>query len=136
MSELKAMEGVRKTGREIGTAIHDRLGCHPVVDEQHLSMLFHGYFNNKMTLLVFLIQIKRHRISEKTAQLACGFLDDMYRHMLPGGLQRKYRLVFLWLKKFFLKLPNVSAKQRGKAIGFIRSLYEIFGINLSKGGQA
>jgi len=62
-------------------------------------------------------------------------LDDMYRHMLPDGLQRKYRLVFLWLKKFFLRLPDVTVKQRNKASQFIRSLYYVFGINLNKGRQ-
>lgn len=118
-----------------GTAIRERLECHSVMGEQHLSMLFHGYFNNKMTLLVFLIQIKRHRLNEKSAQLACGFLDDMYRHMLPERLQKKYRLVFLWLKKFFLRLPDVTAEQRSKASRFIRSLYDVFGVNLNTRGQ-
>ena len=135
MSELKAMEGEGKTGREIGTAIQDLRDRNLVTEERLLGQLFRGYFNNKMTLLVFLIQTKKLRLNEKSSQLACGFLDDMYRHMLPEGLQRKYRLVFLWLKKFFLKLPDVTAKQRNKAIGFIRSLYGIFGVNLNTGGQ-
>jgi len=118
-----------------GTAIHDRSGCHLVMGGRCLSMLFQGYFNNKMTLLVFLTQAKTRRLNEKSASLVCGFLDDMYRHMLPDGMQRKYRLVFLWLRKFFFKLPDVTAEQRSKAIEYIRSLYEVFGINLNKGGR-
>ncbi len=119
-----------------GTAIRNRSGCHSAMDEHHLSELFQGYFNNKMTLLVFLTQTKSLRLNGKSAQLACGFLDDIYLHMLPEGVQKKCRLVFLWLKKFFLKFPDVTSEQRNKAIGFIRSLYEIFGIHLNKGGQA
>ena len=118
-----------------GTAIQGHSERQSAMGEQHLSMLFRGYFNNKMTLLVFLIQTKRYRLEGRSAQLACGFLDDMYRHMLPEGLQRQYRLVFVWLKKFFMKLPDVSLEQRSKASRFIFSLYDAFGINLNKGGQ-
>ena len=116
-----------------GTAIRDLQERSFVMDERKISQLFTGYFNNKMTLLVFLAQAKTRRLNEKSASLVCGFLDDMYRHMLPDGLQRKYRLVFLWLRKFFFKLPDVTAAQRSKAIAYIRSLYEVFGINLNKG---
>ena len=134
--ELKTTQlNEKKADHKNGTAIHDQPGCYSALDEHQLSQLFKGYFNNKMTLLVFLTQVKSLRLNGKSAQSACGFLDDMYRHMLGDGLQKKYRLVFVWLRKFFLKLPDVSIEQRNKAIGFIRSLYEVFGIHLNEGGQ-
>jgi len=118
-----------------GTAIRGLRGRHLPVDEHRICGLFQGYFNNKMTLLIFLIRDKRIRLNAESVKLACRFLDDIYCHMLAEGLQRKYRLVFLWLKKFFLKLPDVTAAQRNKAVEFICLLYEIFGIHLNKGGQ-
>ncbi|HOW60103.1 MAG TPA: hypothetical protein PLO78_10335 [Candidatus Omnitrophota bacterium] len=112
------------------TAIRDLEECHFVMDEHRISGLFQGFFNNKMTLLVFMIQSARFRSDSKLAQSACGFLSDVYRHMLEPNLQRKYHLVFLWLRKFIMKLPNVTNGQRNKALGFIQLLYDIFGIQL------
>ena len=114
-----------------GAAIHDPSG----LDEQPLSLFFQGYFYNRMTLLIFLIRDKRLRVNKESVQMACEFLDHIYRHMLAEELRGKYRLMFLWLKKFFLKLPDVTAAQRDKAVEFICSLYEIFGIHLNKGGK-
>lgn len=101
-----------------------------VLDEHRICGLFKGYFNNKMTLLIFMIQSARFGSDPKLAQPACGFLNDLYHHMLEPGLQKKYHLVFLWLKKFILKLPHVTRGQQNKALGFIHTLYDIFGIPL------
>ena len=113
-----------------GTAIRDLQERHFVLDEHKICGLFHGYFNNKMTLLVFMIQSSRSRSDNKLAQSACGFLNDVFHHMLEPNLQRKYHLVFLWFRKFIMKLPNVTTSQRNKALGFIRLLYDVFGIQL------
>ncbi len=113
-----------------GTAIRDPRECHFVMDERRISGLFRSFFNNKMTLLVFMIQSARFGPNSRLANSACGFLNDLYHHMLEPDLQRRYHLVFLWLRKFIMKLPNVTNGQRNKALGFIRALYDIFGIRL------
>lgn len=98
--------------------------------DHKISHLFQSYFNNKMTLLLFLIQARGIKPNPKLIETIGYFLDDLYRHMLEGALQRRYRLVFKWLKKFFLKLPDVSIGQRDKAGDFIRAIYDVFGLHL------
>lgn len=112
-----------------GTAVRDLQEEQFRMDEHQISQLFRGYFNNKMTMLVFLIQAKQIKPDERLVGTVCGFLDDIFHHMFEDRLQKRYHLVFLWLKKFFHKLPNVSAGQKVKAVGFIRSLYDTFGFH-------
>ncbi len=130
MSELKAMEDEGKTGREIGTAIQGLRDRNLVTEERLLGQLFRGYFNNKMTVLIFLTQVKKHKPEARGVNGVCCFLDDLYHHMLANPNQKQYRRVFLWLKKFVQKLPNVKASQRSRALDFVKALYEVFGINL------
>lgn len=130
MTELKISDSKESAGQEVnGTAIRGLTGQPLGLEEQLLGQLFKGYFNNKMTVLVFLIQAKQHKPEVRVKNGACCFLDDLYRHMLADTKQKRYRRVFLWLKKFVQKLPNVKASQRSRALYFVRALYDIFGIN-------
>jgi len=113
-----------------GTAIQGLRDRHPVTDERLLGQLFRGYFNNKMSVLVFLIQAKQHKPDARLVSSMCCFLDDLYHHMLEARLQHRYRRIFSWLKRFLQKLPKVRVSQRSRAISFIRSLYATFGIDL------
>lgn len=99
-------------------------------DAHKISHLFQSYFNNKMTLLLFLIQARGVKPNPKLVETVGCFLDDLFRHMLDGALQKRYRLVFKWLKQFFKMLPDVSIDQRDKARDFIRSIYDVFGLHL------
>lgn len=99
-------------------------------DAHKISHLFQSYFNNKMTLLLFLIQARGIKPNPKLVETIELFLDDLFRHMLEEALQQQYRLVFKWLKRFFLKLPDVSIDQRDKARDFIRAIYDVFGLHL------
>jgi hypothetical protein len=76
------------------------------------------------------VQTKQWKPEQKVVWAIGAFLDDLFHHMLEDRLQKQYRLVFKWLKRFFEKLPNVSVGQRDKAKGFIRAIYDAFGINL------
>ena len=100
------------------------------MDEHKISHLFKNYFNNKMTLLLFLIQTRGIKPNPKLVETVGGFLDDLFRHMLEGALQKRYRLVFKWLKRFFAKMPDVSMDQRDKARDFIRAIYDALGLHL------
>ena len=112
------------------TAIPDLQERSFVVDEHKISQLFTSYFNNKMTLLLFLIQAQKVKPNPVLIGTVRGFLDDVFRHMLEDRLQKRYRLVFKWLKRFFEKLPDVSVYQRDKARDFIRAIYDAFGLHL------
>lgn len=101
-----------------------------VMDERKISQLFTRYFNNKMTLLLYLIQAQKIKPSPKLIQTVRGFLGDLFRHMLQERLQKRYRLVFKWLDRFFERLPDVSVYQREKAKDFIRAIYDAFGLHL------
>ena len=100
------------------------------VDDQIISRLFQGYFNNKMTLLLFLVQSRSLKPNPKLVESVLRFLNDLFHHMLAGGTQKQYRLIFKWLSLFFRKLPDVSLGQRDKAKGFIRVIYDAFGLCL------
>ena len=114
------------------TAIHDPQERLLKVGEDSINQLFKAYFNNKMTVLIFLIRAKQFKPDERLIETVCRFLDDLYRHMLAGGFQKRYRLTFLWLREFFQQLPDVSDNQRDRAMGFVRSLYDVFGIPLKE----
>ena len=114
-----------------GTAIRDLRDRYLVEEEQMLGKLFIGYFNNKMAVLVFLAQAQRHRPDSKVTSGMCFFLEDLYHHMLADSKQKRYRKVFLWLKRFLQKLPNVRLDQRERAIRFIQELYDVFGLHLN-----
>ena len=130
MTELKISDIKERAGQEVnGTAIRGLRERHLALEEQLLGQLFKGFFNNKMTVLIFLIQVKQHKPEARVLNGVCCFLDDLYRHMLADAKQKRYRRVFLWLKKFVQKLPNVKASQRNRALDFVRALYEVFGIN-------
>ena len=131
MTDLKILEGEEKTGQEKGTAIRDLRDRYLVGEERSLGRLFVGYFNNKMAVLVFLIQAQRHKPDAKAVSNLSHFLDDLFRHMLDGSKQGRYRRVFLWLKRFLLKLPDVRSDQRRRAGRFIQDLYDVFGVHLS-----
>ena len=115
-----------------GAAIPVRQGRNFVVDDHQISRLFTGYFNNKMTLLLFLVQAKQLKPHSKLAATVRGFLDDLFHHMLEGPMQKRYRLTFKWLKLFFEKLPDVTVNQRDKAKEFIRAIYDAMGLHLKE----
>ena len=130
MTNLKLVDSNERAGQEEnGTAIRGLRDRHLALEEQLLGQLFKGYFNNKMTVLIFLIQAKQHKPEARGINGVCCFLDDLYRHMLADSNQKRYRRVFVWLKLFVQKLPNVKISQRSRALNFVRALYEIFGIH-------
>ena len=121
-----------------GTAIRDRRDRYLVEEEQSLGRLFVGYFNKKMAVLVLLIQVQRQKPEANVVSNMCGFLEDLCLHRLADPKWRRYRRVLLWLQRFIRKLPDVTASQRGRALDFVKALYDVFGIHLKsrvKGAQ-
>ncbi len=99
--------------------------------EENLALvrLFKAFFNNKMTILIFLCRSDFYTPTAAGLNSVCHFLDDLYRHMLDGHAQRQYRRKFIWIKGFFRKLPSVRPSQRTTALRMISSLYDCFGID-------
>lgn len=109
--------------------LHPAMGSGPAHD-QELGQLFQAYFNNKMTLLLFLIQGKAVKPNPGLVEGISLFLDDLYHHMLTGKNQERYRHAVEWLKSFFQTLPEASLEQRSRAKGFVRDLYDAMGMRL------
>ena len=104
-------------GKRLQNAVNDRV----------ISQLFQAYFNNKMTLLLFLIQAKTVKPSPHTLEGIAQFMDDLFHHMLTHEIQMEYQHAFEWLKSFFQILPEVTPQQRDQAKGFIRDIYQAMG---------
>ena len=129
MTELKIGDRKERAGQEAnGTAIRDLRERHFALEEQLLGQLFKAFFNNKMTVLIFLIQAKQHIPDARVVNGVCCFLDDLYHHMLADSKQKQFCRVFVWLKRFVQKLPNVNVSQRSRALDFVQDLYDVFGI--------
>jgi len=129
--KLLPVKGSVGSGEVKGTAIRDLRDRYLVEEEQMLGKLFVGYFNNKMAVLVFLIQAQKHKPDTDVVSSLRLFLDDLFHHMLDGCKQGHYRRVFLWLKRFLAKLPNVRLDQRRRAVRFVQELYGVFGVHLN-----
>jgi len=129
--KLLPVKGSVGSGEVKGTAIRDLRDRYLVEEEQMLGKLFVGYFNNKMAVLVFLIQAQKHKPDTDVVSSLRLFLDDLFHHMLDGCKQGHYRRVFLWLKRFLAKLPNVRLDQRRRAVRFVQDLYGVFGVHLN-----
>jgi hypothetical protein len=108
----------------------DRRSSSGPVSDGTISQLFRAYFNNKMTLLIFLIQAKTLKLNSQTVEEITRFLDDIFHHMLTDEAQRQYQETFESLKSFFRVLPDVSQEQRDLAKELIRDIYQAVGIDL------
>ena len=95
-----------------------------------MNELFLGYFNNRMTVL--LIMIEHPAIARNLTSVARQrfFLEDLYHHFLPPGTQPKYHRAFEWLFLFLKRYPNVTPAQIYRALEMVRLVYEMFGLEL------
>ena len=99
-------------------------------DDRRISELFQAYFNNKMTILIFLIQAKAYEPTPRLLEGIFRFLDDLYHHMMSEKAQEEYRDAIGWLKVFFRTVPEVSPEDREQAKGFVRGFYRAVGMQL------
>ena len=104
--------------------------CRPLGKEETRD-LFVAYFNNKMTLILLMLQRRTPGMGALAALKARIFLDDLYHHMLRTEYQQCYRRVFQWLVIFFIRYPDVKPVQKRKAIEYIKIVYRLFGLELN-----
>jgi hypothetical protein len=92
--------------------------------------LFVAYFNNKMTIILLMLQRRMPGTGALAALKAQIFLDDLYHHMLRSEYQQHYGRVFQWLGIFFMRFPNVKPVQKRKAIAYLGLVFRMFGLKL------
>lgn len=101
--------------------------CHNDMYESP-AQLFKAYFNNKMTVILLMLQRQKHDPDSLGAMKAVIFMDDIYHHLIKSEYQQRYRKVFKWLCMFFRRFPYVKPVQKRKAIEYIKIVYEMMGI--------
>ena len=99
---------------------------------RNLGTLFKAYFNNKMTILLMMIEHPLIARSVLSVEKQKVFLHDLYHHFLPQNVPMKYHHAFRWLNGFLNWYPEVSPKQIHTAIKMIALIYEALGFRLDK----
>ena len=102
------------------------------VYEKNLQALFWGYFNNKMILLLLMIERPDMQRSVRAVEKQKVFLHDLYHHFLPSAAPLKYHRAFRWLNLFLDRYPDVGAKAAARAVKMVSVIYEAFGFDLEK----
>jgi hypothetical protein len=100
------------------------------LDDETACHLLKAYFNNKMTVILLMLQTKRPRTDSLASLKAVIFLEDLYHHMLRKNGQERFERVFQWLRLFFKRFPYVKPVQKRKAIEYIQVVYRLFGMGL------
>lgn len=136
MNEIKTDQDLARLEKEITRKrlIPNRIGTETpftALEEETACTIFKAYFNNKMTVALFLLQKKTHEQELLAALRTQIFFDDLFHHMLKREYQKKYHRVFQWLKLFFRRFPYVKPVQKRKAIEYIGLVYRLVGIQFN-----
>lgn len=99
---------------------------------ENLEHLFWAYFNNKMMILLMMIENPLLTKSVLSVEKQKLFLHDLYHHFLPSKTERKYHRAFKWLRLFLERYPDVPFRLTQRAIRMIAIIYEGFGLKLEK----
>ena len=105
--------------------------CRPEKME-NLEPLFWAYFNNKMMILLMMIENPLLTKSIRSVERQKMFLHDIYHHFLPSHVERKYHRAFKWLRLFLERYPDVTAGMNLRAIRMVKIIYEGFGLKFEK----
>ena len=103
-----------------------------VIARGKLPELFQAYFNNRMMILLMMIEhpeISRDVLSVERQRF---FLHDLYHHFLPPHCELKYRRAFEWLFGFLDRFPRVTPQRIYQALQKVHLIYEVFGFELPR----
>lgn len=101
-----------------------------------LDELFRAYFNNRMMVLLMMIEnpeISRQVLSVERQKF---FLNDLYHHFLPSYCPSKYRRAFEWLFRFLDIFPDITPRRIYQAIQKVELVYEVFGLKLERRAES
>ncbi len=110
--------------------LEDKKSANKAVFSRDFETLFQAYFNNKMMVLLMMIEhpmIARDAISIERQKL---FLHDLYHHFLPSHMPSRYHHAFRWLELFFEKFPDIGPAKIHRATQMVALIYEAFGMRL------
>ena len=97
---------------------------------KELEHLFWAYFNNKMTVLLMMIEHPEITRSILSVEKQKAFLNDLYHHFLRSNAGPKYHLAFKWLGRYLDQYPKAGYPEIYKAIQMVGLIYEAFGLAL------
>lgn len=95
-----------------------------------LNELFLGYFNNRMTVLLMMIEHPEIARAMNNVARQRFFLEDLYHHFLPPHTRPKYFRAFEWLFLFLKRYPFVGPRKIYRALQMVGLIYEAFGLEL------
>ncbi len=97
---------------------------------KELENLFWAYFNNKMMILLMMVEHPEIAKGSLSVEKQKAFLNDLYHHFLSESVPTKYHHAFRWLETFLDHYPNINYKEIYKAIQMIGLIYQAFGKKL------
>ncbi|OGW97907.1 MAG: hypothetical protein A3G33_02775 [Omnitrophica bacterium RIFCSPLOWO2_12_FULL_44_17] len=99
----------------------------PSILDVQAKDFFIGWFKNKMTILLLMIQSPIRGAGESMKKLSY-FLDELHHHFMNSRLQGNHSKLFRWLKLFVSRYPAVSMHQRKTAVQLCKKLFNLYGL--------
>lgn len=99
--------------------------CRPV-SSSGCEKLFTGWLNNRMSILLMLIQHPKAR-EERVRQRILNFLEDLRHHFLPSIIKDSESEAFDYLASYFQAYPAVSREQGAVAKVMVNRVYRALG---------
>ncbi len=95
-------------------------------DLAHRAAIMKAWFDNRMCLILMLIEIPRFK-DLRTMLKNEMFLEDIERHFIESGAAAYFRNAFRYLRCYFGAYPCVKRRQSEKAIEMIGRIYHAMG---------
>lgn len=93
----------------------------------NVAVRFHGWFNNRMCLLLMMIENVKPRDLRSIFKLEF-FLDDIEHHFVPTHSPRYVWGAFRYLKRFLRLYPRIKTRHLVVALKMTARIYEAVGM--------
>jgi len=84
---------------------------------------FKGWFNNRMMVILMLMQDIRRRESRSMLR-AEFFLEDVEHHFVKPSSGREIRNAFRWMRRYLKQYPQVTREHSRKALDQVSRIYD------------
>lgn len=95
-------------------------------EKDSLDQHFKCYLNNKMMVLMTLIEHPELHKASELAQRERVSIQDIYHHFLPQKTDLHHKHAFRWFELILEKYPNVSAEHLRKGHKMLDLIEEVF----------
>lgn len=96
-------------------------------ESRDYSGLFRGWFNNRMTVVLMVLQNPSFR-PPQTMQRIEFFLEEVEHHFVDAYAPKSIRNAFRYLKRYFRIYPNVTESHCRCAIQMVGRIYQALGM--------